>query len=533
MSTRSRFVDILKQTAAMMRLRIGCIGNRCFILCLEAVHVILLSLVSIGHFRAVPPALVSSSFQWNAWVISGGLCGLLGCCLLSRRSRIIASVGMVTLLGTDLVVLSSLVEQTRFLYSLTLLGTVLMSGGVVVGIWLKLRSAKETLFLERTDATALFFLCLVSPLLILGIWAVRSTLPQDWLSLPGRVFGVSYIEMSWGWSYPFTRWIFTALVTQLFWLPILARFKITGSRPNNASESSSASSAGRPRTLLHLLLLFLSIGVGVFVSAYPILVDYPLTGDANYYLSNLQQMDQFGANWALSTDRPLFFLLLHFLKTTLSMDNELFLRCVPIALTSISVSATYHFMNSFLRTQTIALLSAFLASSSTHVALGVHYFIIANWLAFTLMMILFAALLKSKDGLGGGTTLLATALSWLMMGTHFPTWGFTAVVLGAYTLMSLRPQGSTRHITDSHPLRVTLGYATAIIPVALLGLVSIEVSAVLDQALSKVANSFSHVTPNAIAILLRDQTILRSYRTAGCYATPITYALALFGLYKL
>jgi len=89
------------------------------------------------------------------------------------------------------------------------------------------------------------------------------------------------------------------------------------------------------------ILVGFTVLLGVFVSSYQWSRGYPLGQDARYYAYVLGRMDIMGFRIAFSTERPFFFLLLHTIKEISRLDPSVFLRLVPLALSTILVCATY------------------------------------------------------------------------------------------------------------------------------------------------------------------------------------------------
>ncbi|MFH0849100.1 MAG: hypothetical protein V1857_06325 [archaeon] len=496
------------------------------ILWFEAVHMILLSLVLASYLGLPTTPLVAPDTLWKAWVFSGGLSGLVSEAF--RESSIPPKTGLTIMVGADFVILSHMIEQSAFTDVLAAVGAVMMSGVVLISTCLQLRDAQEIFSITGIHATALFFLILLSPLLVVGMWGIWSCLPIGVIT-HRFAFDISYIERSWTWFYPITRWVFILLVTAFLWLPMLVRVRRW--LPDEKEFSVSSVGVASQKSFRHGLLLVLPVSVGAFMSSYPFLLGYPLTGDAEYYLSILRQMSQFGVSTAFSTDRPVFFIILHLLGTSLSVDGELLLMYLSVVLTCTFVAATYLLMDSLLGDERLAILTAFFAALSTRFAIGPFYFIAANSLALNLMMMFFIAILRVTERGTRVSAIGAIALSWLVLGVHFPTWGLMMTILTIHTIVSLRKGIDCRHASDSVPFKVVLGCLSAVVPVFILGVTSSAVSATINNAWSRVIDFLSRVNLLEVAVLLRDEKLLSSHLTAGCYATPLTYGAALLGLY--
>jgi len=393
----------------------------------------------------------------------------------------------------------------------------------------------QQLFGVATEHAALRLLSsFFSPLLVLEVWAVGSLLPVVWIASRRQSFDmVGLIEGAEVGLYPYTIMVFVLLATQLLWLPIIVKWGTASSRASLELTASVRVMSRNQRTSRNAALCVLAIAVGILVCSYRLILGYPLTGDVQYYMSILREMDRLGVAHALSTDRPLLFLVLHSVRACLSIEVEALLNYLQIVLTCALTSSTYLLIDFCLKDERLAILSTFLASISPHVTVGIRYFIIGNWLALILLMLLFFALLKSREAESQRWAFLAIVLSWLILGFHFPTWLFAILVLVVYSLMSLRKVKLLSQAWKFLPVRITIGSLLAIVPAFLVSMVVPEMSATFQDAWSKIVANLSQVGPINFVHFLQDEVLLSSYFAKGSYAIPVTYALSLFGLYWL
>jgi len=501
------------------------------VLCLEAAHIYLLLLVLGNSSGLMFIDLASPGLDWKAWVISGTISGIMNHCLFRSRSKVISSAGLTTMLGAALHVASSLVEPALLMSAMTVLGAALMSGAVVLAIWLQLLASQQLFKVPTQHAAALFSSSFLSPLLIAEIWAVRSLLGTVQTAGSSSIF--RFVEGAWIRLYPYTVLIFAMLATHVLWLPVLVRAMKEDRRARPEQAAILEACATRRSPFSRKLLLIPAAGAGVVIGSYRLLAGYPLAGDAHYYLSVLDQIARSGVQSVLSTDRPLLFAILHSLRTCLSIDTELLLKYSLVILTSIFVASTYLFMVSCFNDEGLAILGSFLAATSPHVTIGIRYFIVANWLAMILMMLFFTAILRSIKRKSQVWAVSAIALSWLILGIHFPTWMFMILVLSAHASISYLKRDPSQSGEASPLARIAAGCLLSSLPALVLGLGTPEVSASLQQAWSRTIASLAGMTPLNIIRFLQDEVLLSSYFGYGSYAVPLTYALSLLGLYRL
>ena len=501
------------------------------VLCLEATHIYLLLLV-LGNFCGLMFIdLASPGLDWRAWVISGAVSGIMNHYLFRSSSKVISSTGLTTMLGAALHVASSLVEPALPLSALTVLGAALMSGAVVLAIRLQLLASQQLFKVPTQHAAALFSSSFLSPLLITEVWAARSLLGV--VQTAGSSSISRFVEGAWIRLYPYTVLVFAMLATQVLWLPVLVRAIKEDRRDRPEQAAILEECATRRNSFSRKLLLIPAVGTGVVTGSYRLLKGYPLTGDAHYYLSVLDQIARSGAQSILSTDRPLLFAVLHLLRTCFSIEPELLLKYSLVILTSIFVASTYLSMVSCFNDEGLAILGSFLAATSLHVTIGIRYFIVANWLAMILMMLFFTAILRSIRRKSQVWAVSAIALSWLILGIHFPTWMFMILVVSAHALISYLKRDPSQRGEVSPLARIVAGCLLSSLPALVLGLGTPEVSASLQHAWSRTIASLAGMTPLNIIRFLQDEILLSSYFGYGSYAVPLTYALSLLGLYRL
>jgi hypothetical protein len=284
------------------------------------------------------------------------------------------------------------------------------------------------------------------------------------------------------------------------------------------------------------MLVTLAIASGIIVSTFRHWMGYPLTGDANYYLSTLEQTNMLGIQSILSTDRPILFLILESVRNSFSIDTMQLLAYLQPFLTSTLVVSTYLFTRQCLKDETVAILSAFLASTSPHVTIGVSYFIVANWFALALMMLFYVCILRSLESKSRRWAISSVTLSWLILGIHFPSWCFCILTLLGYAVINHLTRNRSPYESSSSLVKIIAGCLSVALPTVIIGLIMSETCLSIQSALSRALAVLAKVTPLNIVHFLKDDALLSSYFAFGGYATPIMYALALIGfcgLYRM
>lgn len=500
------------------------------LLSLEAFHIssALMTRDSVG-LTFLPFPL--RDLDWMIWAITVAVSGLFNYLLFRSRSTIISKIGLATVTGAAIVAVSPIVKQFLAEEAARLLGIALMSGAVVAALCFQLWSTPR-LFSASTRHVALVFVgSLLSPVLVMQMFMMGSVLPM--VRLPrDYVFNTfNLIQGTWARLYPYTVAIFTLLATQPLWMPILAKIDMASPRIDLDSRRTREFNSRRVRTWQYWPLVTLAIGLGIIVSSYRLQTGYSLTGDAHYYFSVLQS-DALGTQSILSTDRPLFFLILESVRNFFSVDTEQLLRYLQIFLTGAFVVSTYFIVSSSIKNETLAVLSAFMAAVSPHITIGINYFIIGNWFALILMMLFFAGILRCLETKSRAWAASSVVLSWFMFGIHFPTWAFSILTLFAYMLVCYLGKDPSRHTSTYFFVKVATGCLLVALLTITVGSVSPEMSMSIRDALSKTIAILAKITPLNFIEFLEDNVLLSSYFGYGSYAIPLTYALALLGLYS-
>ena len=500
------------------------------LLSLEALHIFTLLIVGNSSALLTFLPLGLQDLDWIVWIITGAISGIINYLLFRGRSTMASGISLVAVTGAIMLALSSLVKPLPAEEVMRRLGAALMSGAVVAAVWFQLQN-RPKLFPFSTRHMALIFL---TPFLSILIVVQMSMLGRMLIlvrSTGNPIF--NFIQGTWIRLYPYTIALFTLLVTQPLWLPILVKIDTVSIRIDSDSTRTRESASKRGKPFQYWPFATLAIAVGIIVSSYRLQAVSSLTGDAHYYFSVLQQIDILGMQSILSTDRPFLFLILGSIKTCFSMETEQLLKYLQIFLTSALVVSTHIFISSSFKDEMLAALSAFLAAISPHVTIGINYFIVGNWFALVMMMLFFTSVLRSFETKSRAWGFSSLVLSCFMLGIHFPTWAFSVLTLFAYALICCLRRDLPHRMGMSYFLRVASTCLLIPLPIALVSLGTPEIFTSVREAMSKTIAILVRITPLNIVEFLEDNVLLSSYFGCGSYSIPFAYALALLGSYRL
>ncbi len=480
-------------------------------------------------------SLASRDLDHVILAIIGVVLGVFNFLLFNNRSTAVSRIVPAIVTGATILAAFSIVRPFPVEETTRLLGAALIFGAAVVTVCFQFRSIPRIFFASTKHVVSTFLAFVLSLMIVTQMWMMESMFPL--LRFAGnRVFDTfNFIQGAWIRLYPYTIAIFALLMTHPLWMPILQKIDAASLQIDLGSIGIKESNSKRARTFQYWPLVTLAIATGVIVSSYRLQIGYPLTGDAHYYFSMLQQIDTAGIQSVLSTDRPLFFLVLASVRSCLSIESEQLLKYLQIFLTSIFVLSTYFFVNSCIKDETLAILSAFLASVSPQITIGIRYFIVANWLALIMMMVFYVGILRSLETKSRVWVSSSVILSWCIFGIHFPTWAFSILTLLTYMSISYFSKGFSEKITSARTyfsIKIAIGCLLALPLAITIGSAKPEISSSIQSALSKTMGILAGITPLNTIEFLQDNVLLSSYFGCGSYAIPLTYALALLGLFS-
>ncbi|MCP8314404.1 MAG: hypothetical protein H3Z53_08565 [archaeon] len=238
--------------------------------------------------------------------------------------------------------------------------------------------------------------------------------------------------------YPLTSWLFLILLYCWIWIPI-SRYLFLRMRRNDFSSIHLSGILERqPLTLV----LFITLVVAVFVAYYPYihlpppaLVGVDTLSGANYY-GFLTRMVEDGAHVSLMSDRPIFFLLIYFIKIVTMQPSYFVIRIMPAICATGLALATFWFVKTGTNDDHLALLSSIFSVFSFQTTAGMYGYLLANWFIIIEMMLFFTFLLKSLEKHSIIYSLIAGLISIAALLTHPYTWLIMISILFSYITLT-------------------------------------------------------------------------------------------------
>jgi len=444
-------------------------------------------------------------------------------------------LGAVALVGSVLQVLPTVLPRFGFLLAVSWVGGILMPCAVATSAILCIRNSKEVFSISSAEAvrlTVTFFSALVVPL---QVWSVTTLLPAV---RPPRDFPQFNASMAIGrllqLLFPMTVVLFVLLVTEWLWLPLVAKASSGLRRGASSCDRISYMEERGALSVGWKLLVGFSVLAGVFVSGFQWFCGYPMGDDARYYFVVLRRMDAEGFQVAFSTERPLFFLALYAVERILFLDTSLFLRLAPMALSVLLVVSTYYFARFVGQSGKSAALAALFAAVSPHVTVGVDYFIVANLLGISLMMLFLYSFWRSVAQRSIRWAVLTVALSGVTLGLHYFTWLFMILVLVVFFLLGLVEKRSSDQYDRRLGVLLISGAVAVVVPAILV--VSLVGGGLLESlrlAEHMVRMFLAEATPVNFFAFLMNRERVYDYFAREHYAIPLLFGLALIGFVRL
>jgi hypothetical protein len=183
--------------------------------------------------------------------------------------------------------------------------------------------------------------------------------------------------------------------------------------------------------------LLLSLAAAVFIAYYPYihLPSSTLVGaDSVNYYDWLKEMMQKGPIVALEKDRPLFNLLMYFVKFSTTLQPETVIRIMPIALAVCLNLAVFWFVKTGTKNGPIALTASLFSSFSFQTTVSVFASFLANWLAIIEAFLLLVFLLKSLEKHSWKFMLASALVGMTVLLTHPYTWNVIMIILVSYLI---------------------------------------------------------------------------------------------------
>ncbi len=390
----------------------------------------------------------------------------------SPGSRLAYKFLDVALIGSCFLLLSLIVAKTEYLAEHTIISELSVLAELVGVILLFVASCSALFALTFRDRKmlTLFLIYLFSLIIPLEIWALIHWVayPADPLSYMAFGWRGAFTELQLFYAgYPLIFWLFIAFLFSWVWVPVAkyARAKIAlfwniswAAFPFNPHDDSNLSNDSTERKSPHAkenlkgqaptsriipaAILLICLLLGVFVAYYPYIT--PRFGFAGwdtlgyYEMLNKMVLESPGRSLELAatTDKPLYFLLLYFLRVSISPSSYVVIQLMPIVTILTNALAALWFVKIGENRALLAYLSAIFTIFSFNTTIAMHAGILANWLAMGLAFVLFGLVLKLQKKRTLKHFLGVALVSAAIFLVHYWAWTFFSLVLVCYGLLT-------------------------------------------------------------------------------------------------
>jgi len=335
--------------------------------------------------------------------------------------------------------------------------------------------------------------------------------------------------------YPLTSWILLILLYCWIWIPI-SRYLFLRMRRD---DFSSIHLPGILERQYLTLVLFITLVVAVFVAYYPYihlpppgLVGVDSLSGVNYY-GFLTHMVKDGPYASLRSDRPIFFLLLYFVKIVTMQPSYFVIRIMP-AICAVGLAlATFWFVKTGTKNDHLALLSSIFSVFSFQTTAGMYGYLLANWFIIIEIMLFFTFLLKSLEKRSIICSLIVGLISILALLTHPYTWLIMIGILVSYMILTFLVRSGIRK--DIPFLLIPL-VITAIVfaPYLIYVKGGIYSSPSFWVFLNSIWHAFiSNLNISKIILLQPSLSLMVQRWAGGAFGNPLMIALAILGMVSM
>lgn len=478
----------------------------------------------------------------------------------SPGSRLAYKFLNLALIGSCLILLSLIAAKTKYLAESTIISESFLSQfgflTELIGIILLFVGSCTVLFaltFRDRKMLTLFLIYLFSLLIPLEIWALIHWVayPIDPMSYSGFGWQGAFIELQLFYAgYPLIFWLFIAFLFSWVWVPVAkyAKAKIglfrnvrwaaflfkphdnrsllnDSTRRKSSLAKENVNRQASTSRFIPTAVLIACLLLGVFVAYYPYITPrFGFVGwDTLGYYEMLNTMVLEGPSrsleLAVATDRPLYFLLLYFLRVSTSLSSYVVIQLMPIVTILTNALAAFWFVKVGENRMLVAYLSAVFTIFSFNTTIGMHAGVLANWLAIGLAFVLFGLVLKLHEKRTLKHFFAAALVSAAILLVHYWTWMFFSLVLVCYGLL-----------TWFERKEYNLKAKVAVFLLASLTLTSVFLSAPSLYFFSSYGSA-PNLSPMDIAVLLWTRLPqFIHYWFFGALANPVMMALAAIGI---
>ena len=505
--------------------------------------------------RVIEISIFSPSGDFALWLSS------LACLMiLPQLLRLLSGLKYSRSLGVAYIILA-VAGVSRFLGSDTASVALTILAGFTA-LFISIYRSEDLLSVSRSKAVLIYLAGFLLTLLPIEFgssmaWVYNSLDPHypfdgepRWIlpSIEMQLFNIGYgatplllLILLFAWILiPILKTVFLRLSPGIGFAPFLNR-----RRPNEEKERLSS----RPVWFSLFakygpkLLLFLSFVLGVYLVYYPYFYEERLIGvdTARWYYPALRGMNDWASAIGLMTQAyggP-YLLLLFLLKMTTGLDPLFIVKIGPGLPAILLALSSYIFLRVATKDEWLAAVGSLLSVFSIQTTVSMFAGIFVNCLAISEAMLFFSFFLKgSEAGRRIGWAAPTVVMGFLVLVTHFWTWGVMMAVVTAYLLIALlrwRLAAQKLELKREFIFAVlVLASSTAPILLVLLAtpLTPLSVAAVVSNmpAVREVLNSMSlSFLGNVWTILVFTIT----YYVGGFFANPLIYLLGFLGVFRL
>lgn len=323
--------------------------------------------------------------------------------------------------------------------------------------------------------------------------------------------------------YPLTVLLFLVLLYSWAWVPALRYVSSRIGRSVNSGIQTVESLSNRSLALG----LVLSSAVSVFIAYYSYihLPGSALVGvDSVSYYGWLKEMMQKGPITAFETDRPLFNLLMYFIKYVTVLSPEAVVRIMPIVCAVCLSLAVFWFVKVGTNDRCLALMSSLFSAFSFQTTVSIFAYSLANWFAMVEAFLLFAFLLKGSQKHSWRYISISALIGMALLLTHPYTWSVLIVILVSYLAWIL--VGRSEEKAEIAPMVMLLG-------ANLLFYVFYSL-APFGKGLGNGGGAVLHMVGVSNPFQLQSGlAIMVSLRVGGLFGNPLMIILAVVGMFSM
>jgi hypothetical protein len=397
---------------------------------------------------------------------------------------------------------------------------------------------KGSIFASRREAVALVLAgsgCLLIPIEVasLASWILNAfdyEIPFSYS--PRWVFPTIDLNL-FSLLYPLVSLLLLLFLFCWIWMPFYKRLLMRWGKWRSAPAAAEAQQAHRIGWRLQAVVLAITAALAGFVAYYPYIrlsSQYLVGVDGVQYFDYLSQMINAGSFATVAPDRPLFMLLLYYIKEVTQQPAEIIVRVMPVICAVFLVLAVFWLVKTGTKDARLALLSSILTAFSFQVTAGMIGYFLAAWFTLAEIMLFFTLLLKAMEKRPLVYSVLAGVVSIVILGTHPYSWLLMATILSFYIVVTvLVRRGIKREVLISAiPLAITAVVAIPLILYTNIGANGVPV--VMGIVNSLWQTLIANLNISKITLLLPSLSHMTDRWVGGAFGSPVIYILGILGM---